>query len=97
MNYNPVEDMEVITSFLNITEVRLSNTKISVIPPEIDELTRLSFLDVSASQLTHIPNTIFKLTKLQYLVIQNNPFSAEEINSIKMEFNTNQPNAQLLI
>jgi Leucine-rich repeat (LRR) protein len=97
MNYNPVEDMEMITSFLNITEVRLSNTKISVIPPEIDELTRLSFLDVSASQLTHIPKTIFKLTKLQYLVIQNNPFSAEEINSIKMEFNTNQPNAQLLI
>ncbi|CAF3021151.1 unnamed protein product [Rotaria sp. Silwood2] len=35
MNYNPVTNMYIVTYFTNLTELRLSETKISVIPPEI--------------------------------------------------------------
>jgi Leucine-rich repeat (LRR) protein len=97
MNYNPVQHMRMITSFSNLTDIRLSNTKISVIPSDIYELERLSFLDLSFSQISHVPNTILKLAKLQYLVVQGNSFSAEEIDSIKMEFSTQRPDVTLLI
>jgi hypothetical protein len=97
MNYNPVKHMAMITSYSNLTDIRLSNTQISVIPPAIHELENLSFLDVSFSQITHLPKTLLKLARLQYLVVQGNSFSAEEINSIQMDFSTQRPGVTVLI
>jgi len=97
MNYNPVDDISKISIYSNLTELRLSNTKVSVIPSDIDEVQNLSFFDLSFSQITHVPKTILNLAKLQYLVIQGNAFSAEEINTIKTEFSTQRPNVNLLI
>jgi len=97
MNYNPVKDLSTITTYSNLTELRLSNTKVSVIPSTIDELENLNFIDLSFTQITEIPNTILNLAKLQYLVIQNNAFSAQEVDKIKTEFSTQRPNVNLLI
>jgi Leucine-rich repeat (LRR) protein len=97
MNQNPVKDMTGINSFIHLVDVRLSNSSISVIPSTINELQRLSFLDVSFSRLSDLPNTILKVPELQFLVIQNNLFSAEQIKLIKTEFSTQRPDVQLLI
>jgi Leucine-rich repeat (LRR) protein len=97
MNYNPVKNMDIITSFSNITDVRLSNTDISVVPSTIYELSRLYFLDVSHSKVSHLPKTILNEDKHRYIVIQGNPFPVDEINSIKLEFSMNRPDVTLLI
>ncbi len=97
MNYNPVKDFKDISSYTNLTEIRLSKTDLSAIPQAIGDLEKLSFLDFSFTKITQIPKSLLKLTKLQYLVIQGNAFSAEEINTIKTEFSTQRPNVQLLI
>jgi hypothetical protein len=97
MNYNPVQDMEPILAFSNLTDARLSFTKISVIPTEINELEKLSFLDLSNTQISHIPKTILTMTRLTFFIIQNTLIANEEINSIKMEFKTQRPTLNLLI
>jgi Leucine-rich repeat (LRR) protein len=97
MNFNPVIEMSIVTSFTNLTEIRLSETQISVVPPEIDELERLFFLDLTHTQITHIPRTILKMPSLQYLVIQRNAFPQEEVDSIKMELINQQSKITLLI
>ena len=97
MNYNPIKDITKITAYANLTEIRLSNTEVPFIPESIDEIERLSFLDLSFTKITQIPNAIFNLTQLQYFVIQGNAFSAEEINTIKSDFSTYSPTVNLLI
>ncbi len=97
MNYNPVQDMDMITAFVNLTEARLSFTKISVIPTEINELEKLYFLDLAFTQITQIPKTLLTMTRLKYLIIQGNSFADEDINSMKMEFSAQRPDLTLLI
>jgi Leucine-rich repeat (LRR) protein len=97
MSQNPVEDMTGINSFIHLVDLRLSNSSISVIPSTINELQRLSFLDVSFSRLSDLPNTILKVPEHQILILQNNLFSAERIKSIKTEFSTQRPDVELLI
>jgi Leucine-rich repeat (LRR) protein len=89
--------MDMITAFVNLTEARLSFTKISVIPTEIDELEKLYFLDLAFTQITQIPKTILTMPRLKYLIIQGNSFADEDINSMKMEFGTKRPDLTLLI
>ena len=45
IDYNPVQNMDTITSFTNLTDVRLRYTGISGISTTTDELQRLSFLE----------------------------------------------------
>jgi Leucine-rich repeat (LRR) protein len=97
MNYNPVQDMEMINAFSNITEVRLSFTNVPVIPAEIHELDKLNFLDLSHTRITHLPKTILTMTRLKFLIIQGNSFADEEINSMKSEFKAQRPDLNLLI
>jgi leucine-rich repeat protein SHOC2 len=97
MNYNPVQDMDMITAFVNLTDARLSFTKISVIPTEINELEKLYSLDLAHTQITQIPKTILTMARLKYLIIQGNSFADEEINSMKNEFGTQRPDLTLLI
>jgi Leucine-rich repeat (LRR) protein len=98
MNYNPVKSMKLNTAvYSNLTEIKLSKTEISVIPNDIHDFPSLYFLDVSFSKLSSVPKSIVKVTKLHYLVIYDNPFSAEEIDSIKFEFSTKRPDVTLLI
>jgi len=97
MNYNPVQDMDMITVFVNLTDARLSFTKISVIPTEINELEKLYSLALAHTQITQIPKTILTMARLKYLIIQGNSFADEEINSMKNEFGTQRPDLTLLI
>jgi Leucine-rich repeat (LRR) protein len=97
MNYNPVQDMDMITAFVNLTDARLSFTKISVIPTEINELEKLYFLDLAHTQITQIPKTILTMPRLTFLVIQGNSFADEDINAMKMEFSAKRPDVNLLI
>lgn len=97
MNYNPMENMDIITTFVNMTDLRLSVTKIPSIPEGISELNYLSFLDVSLGQLTNVPETIYKLPRLQFLVIYGNQFPAQAVDAIKGEFSANRPTVNLLI
>ena len=97
MNYNPVRSLPDCTLYGNLTSIRLSNTQVAVIPSNIDEIEYLSFLDLSFTKISEVPNTIFKLPVLQYLVIQGNTFSTEEVNNIKTVFKTQRPDIQLLI
>ncbi len=95
MNYNPVKNLNDITSYTNLTEIRLSRTDISQIPEAIGDLEKLSFLDFSFTKITQIPESILKLTRLQFLVLSGNAFLAEDINTIKMKFSPTK--VQLLI
>jgi Leucine-rich repeat (LRR) protein len=97
MNFNPVTNMYIVTYFTNLTDLRLSETKISVIPPEITELEDLFFLDLAHTQITHIPRSILNMPKLQYLVVQRNSIPQEEVDSIKMELSKQQSKITLLI
>jgi Leucine-rich repeat (LRR) protein len=97
MNFNPVTDMTSIMSFSNLTEIRLSETKISVIPSDIHELEKLNIVDLSHTEISYVPRAMLKMPRLQYLIVQRNPFSDEEINSIKMELSSQQSKVQLLI
>jgi Leucine-rich repeat (LRR) protein len=40
MNYNPVNDISMITAYKNLTELRLSNTEVTFIPESIDQWRR---------------------------------------------------------
>ena len=97
MNFNPVKKMDTILSCSNLTDVKLSNTDVSVIPSTIHELSKLYFLDVSHSKVSHLPKSILKVDNLRYLIIQGNPFPVDEINSIKLELSINRPDVTLLI
>lgn len=97
MNNNPVKNMKDILLFSNITEVRFSKTDIAVIPDDIYELTKLYYLDVSFSKLTCVPNSIVDVAALHYLVLYENPFTADDIDSIKKQVSTHRPDVKLLI
>lgn len=97
MGYNPVRDMAKIMSSTNIREILLSNTEISAIPENIQELSELINLDLSKSKLTSVPKSVANLTKLRYLSLMSNPLSAEEIDSIKKEISTRLPDVKLSI
>jgi hypothetical protein len=43
------------------------------LPPSISQLTHLQWLDVSGNQLTALPETLKRLTRLQALYLHDNP------------------------
>ncbi|CAF1371908.1 unnamed protein product [Adineta steineri] len=97
MNYNPVMDMSYVLFFKNITEIRMAESKIPVIPSHIALLDKLSFLDLSNTKITRVPRSILNLPYLQYLVVQNNAISKEEVDSLKMDLLDRQSKINLLI
>ena len=97
MNFNPVIDMSIVTAFTNLTDLRLSETQISVIPPEIYQLEHLSYLDLAHTRITHIPRTLLQMPRLQYLVVQRNAIPQEEVDSIEMELIEQKSTLVLLI
>ncbi|CAF3881590.1 unnamed protein product [Adineta steineri] len=97
MNYNPVMDMSYALFFKNITEIRMAESKIPVIPSHIALLDKLSFLDLSNTKITRVPRSILNLPYLQYLVVQNNAISKEEVDSLKMDLLDRQSKINLLI
>lgn len=58
--------------FINLTELKIDNNKISHIPPEICMLTNLIFLKLDNNQITSIPSYIGKLITLQKLYLHYN-------------------------
>lgn len=53
-------------------ELNLSRRDLSELPPEIGQLTKLTFLDLGANQLTALPESIGKLTNLTSLNLSRN-------------------------
>lgn len=97
MGYNPVKDMANIMSFPNIRDIVLSNTEISAIPENIQQLSELYTLDISQSKLTSVPKSVADLAKLRFLSVVGNPMSSKEIDSIKKELSTRRPDVKLSI
>jgi Leucine-rich repeat (LRR) protein len=64
-------------------EVILSNNKITSIPPEMEILQNLQYLDLSYNKITSIPPEIGNLKKLQHLYLANNqiPLNIKELIS----------------
>ena len=57
-------------------ELRLSGSRLTVLPPEIGQLTGLVRLDPSSNQLTALPPEIGQLTSLMYLDLSSNQLTA---------------------
>ncbi|KAF2366550.1 Leucine-rich repeat [Trinorchestia longiramus] len=60
------------TKFSCITELNLSNNKMSRLPDEMSECTQLEKLDVSHNAFVDIPQVVFRLPKIRVLRINNN-------------------------
>ncbi|UJR29693.1 hypothetical protein I4U23_017241 [Adineta vaga] len=60
-------------------------------------LEKLSFLDLSHIQITRVPRSLLNLPYLQYLAVQNNPISKEEVDSFKTDLINRQSKINLLI
>ncbi|UJR18695.1 hypothetical protein I4U23_005602 [Adineta vaga] len=97
MNYNPVIDMSYILLFKNITEIRIAESHIPVIPSHIGLLKKLSFLDLSHTEITRVPRSLLNLPYLQYLVVQRNAIPKEEVDSLKSDLLNKQSKVNLLI
>ncbi|MFP5273009.1 leucine-rich repeat domain-containing protein [Coleofasciculus sp.] len=68
------ELLKIITQAIHqgITELNLSNKRITKIPDEIAHLTNLRSLNLANSHLTEIPAGISQLTNLRSLNLANN-------------------------
>ncbi|MBD2521372.1 COR domain-containing protein [Nostoc sp. FACHB-133] len=59
-----------------VTELDLSYKGLTILPPEIGQLTNLQSLDLSSNQLSSLPPEIVQLTNLQSLDIGSNQLSS---------------------
>ncbi|MEQ9553452.1 MAG: leucine-rich repeat domain-containing protein [Coleofasciculus sp. G3-WIS-01] len=68
------ELLKIITQAIHqgITELNLSNKRITKIPDEIAYLTNLRSLGLANNQLTEIPGWIAQLTHLRFLYLTKN-------------------------
>jgi Leucine-rich repeat (LRR) protein len=96
MDNNPLKNMLTITSHVNLWTLYLRNTTLSSVPPTIDKLQKLEYLDLSYNKLFFLPTNIQNLPKLRQLNIQNNSFSLSAIQTFKTQFNTSHPNMTLV-
>ena len=96
MSNNPVKNMLKITSHTDLQSLRLYNTTLSAVPPTIDRLKKLEFLDLSGNKLFYLPNNILSLTNLTHLFIQNNLFTPADIQELKIRFNSSNPRMTLM-
>ncbi len=58
------------------TELNLSDLGLTALPPELFQLTALTWLDLSNNQLTALPPELGKLTALTWLNLHNNQLTA---------------------
>jgi Leucine-rich repeat (LRR) protein len=59
-------------NFRNITEINLSEYRLTRLPPSIGNLTNLTYINLSKNRITMIPQTIGNLTKLKTLDLSRN-------------------------
>lgn len=57
------------------TELDLSDMDLTTLPPEIGQLTNLTWLDLSENQLPALPPEIGQLTNLTHLNLSGNPLT----------------------
>jgi Leucine-rich repeat (LRR) protein len=67
------------------------------IPPNIDKLQNLHYIDVSNNKLSHLPTNILNLPLLEDLNISNNLLSPNETQSIRKAFEKSHPELKLTI
>ena len=75
--------MEFCISSKNLKELYLSGNQLTILPPEIGNLTNLKTLSLDMNQLTSLPLEIGKLVNLQTLYLSENQFSEEEKEKLK--------------
>jgi len=70
--------------FSHITELNLSNNRISKLPDELSDLSKLLRLDISFNSFMSIPWAVFDLPKLITLLANNNSILEVEIDRLKL-------------
>ena len=92
---NPLTNARPIILYKNAKSIHLQSTNITDLPPEIDQLQKLMFLDVSCNKLTHLPNTLLNLPLLEEFNATKNFFSSDDIVAIKKAFEKIRPEVML--
>jgi len=70
--------------FSQITELNLSNNRISKLPDELSDLSKLLRLDISFNSFMSIPWAVFDLPKLITFLANNNSIIEVEIDRLKL-------------
>jgi Leucine-rich repeat (LRR) protein len=86
-----------LDSFVGLEQLELVNTTISSIPSSIDKLQNLMELGLSYNKLSYLPENIFNLPELSLLYINDNYFSADEIETMQTKFRTLRPDMTLIV
>jgi Leucine-rich repeat (LRR) protein len=81
----------------SLTELRISNTKITHLPEQIGKLKRLDTLELSNTGLMSLPNSIANLFSLKFLLLPNNnltslPMTMTNLRSLQRLTLSNNPN-----
>jgi len=97
MNGNPLKNALPIMYYKNLEGIELRNTSLTFIPPDIDKLRKLKYVDVSENKLTNIPKNILSLPLLEEFNITNNRLSPRDIQSIRKEFENSHPNLEFIV
>ncbi|UYV60904.1 LRRC20, partial [Cordylochernes scorpioides] len=69
--------------FLSITELNLSNNRLSTLPDEFQDFTELTKLDLSGNSFFMMPKVVFKLPNLTHLDLHKNYIGTLEVNKLK--------------
>jgi hypothetical protein len=64
-----------ITSMTNLEDLILQNNRLSQLPADFSNLTKLTFLDLIVNRFTEFPRSITSLKKLQVLLLWSNSIS----------------------
>eukprot|EP00002_Diphylleia_rotans_P017211 TRINITY_DN3342_c0_g1_i1.p1 TRINITY_DN3342_c0_g1~~TRINITY_DN3342_c0_g1_i1.p1 ORF type:complete len:473 (-),score=65.03 TRINITY_DN3342_c0_g1_i1:333-1751(-) len=65
---------QIIPRFAHCHKVKVSNTKISAIPPSISTLVHMRILDASRNKLSSLPNELLSMSTLRQLNLRSNQF-----------------------
>ena len=77
---------EVLSTILENEYLNLSNLKLNKLPPEIGNLANIHTLDISGNSFTTIPPELKKLSRLEYIFLDNTPLNQNSLNKLESYF-----------
>ncbi len=73
--YNALYNLCRVCEHRQITDLALGHNKLTVVPPEIGQLTHITVLDLRNNQLSSLPPELAKCTRLADVIISFNRFT----------------------